>query len=225
MVIAYTFATDFVPQNSKELMTHKKNYKTITKKRNTALTDLNITSVNAILTSSKAELKRYTKEKNRLITENRVLGYTSLKNFLVGTSNRLLSFVISLLFLFVITKHIKDTYLKKYYLLMSFVFVVTTGYWLSWSLLFFSTNPSRGFDFPKTWYYIAIYVLPSIIFFASYYLFNYHKTIEQKLKEGIKLLINHISIYTFSVIPEKKKKEVFIKNLETYEKLAKTVRK
>ena len=223
-VIAYTFATDFFPEKSKELIAHKKTYKPIIKKRDFALQKAidiaDIDAIREIIASSKAELKDYTKEKNRIIREDSFLGYTSFKFFLLGTSSSLFGFVISLFFLFFVIKYINNPFLKKYYLIVSFVFIVTAGHWLAWSLLDFSTSPERGFDFPASWYYTAIYVLPTLVFAAAYYLFKYANSIEEKLKNGIKLLIDYISVDLFyKRIKEEDKSEVLIENLEKYSEL------
>jgi len=228
-VIANTFSTDFFPKNSKELIEQKKKYKTIISNRDLAfqkaINNSDIEKIREIIETSKIQLQKYTKEKNRIIANDRFFGYTSFKYFLLGTSSSLLSFTISLLFLFIVVKYVRGKYIKRYYLITSYVFVITTGYWLAWSLLYFSLDPKRGFDFPKSWYYVCIYFLPTLIFIGSYYLIKYHHTIESKLKNGIKLLIDYISIDLFDKrIREKEKKEVLIENLEKYDELTKMLK-
>ncbi len=169
-VIAYTFSTEFFPKKSKELIAHKKTYKPIITKRDIALQNaISLEEVKEIIASSNKELQKYTKEKNNIIAKDRVLGYTSLRVFLLSTGDNLLSFTVSLFFLFIVVNHINDRLMKRYYLIASFVFVVTAGYWLFWSVLNFSLDPKRGFDFPKSWYYISIYILPTLVFFTAYF--------------------------------------------------------
>lgn len=186
-VIAYTFMTDYFPKHSKEFLVHKKAYKQIIDKRDLAIkeaikgSELE-TIINEINTKSKKELAEYDKTYYKLKYKHYFFGYTSLRNFILGTGISLLSFTISVLFLFVIIKHIKDKNLKNYYLSLSFVLFVVTGFWLSWSLLRFSIDENRPFDFPKSWYNFCIYVLPSLIFITLYYLFKHHKTLEKKLR-------------------------------------------
>lgn len=224
-IIAYTFSTDFFPKKSVELTEHNKKYSEIISKRDLALQNaikgLEVEQlIQKIKASSNLELKNFSKKYKEIKKRDSFLGYTSFKNFLLGTGKSLLSFTISLFFLFIVVKHIRGKFIKRYYLVTSFVFVAVSGYWLAWSLLYFSLDPKRGFDFPKSWYYICIYILPSLIFVASYYLFKYNNTIEGKLKNGIKLLINYISIDLFDKrINEEEKNKVLIENLEKYNEL------
>lgn len=228
-VIAYSFLTDFYPKKSAAYITHRKTYKEIIKKRDAAIENAIIGSdVELLITEIKAtsnlELQNFTTKLNTIKKRDSFLGYDSFRVFLLSTSSSLLGFVISLFFLFMVVKYVNDLFMKRYYLITAFVFVVTTGYWLAWSVLYFVIDPSRGFDFPKPWYYAAIYVLPTFVFVAAYFLFKHYNSLEVKLKNGIKLLITYVFIDLFAKINEEDKKEVFINNMNTLDRLNKTIK-
>ncbi len=229
LVIVYAFLTDFYPKKSAAYIAHRKTYKEILKKRDAAIENAIIGSdVEQIITKIKAtsnlELQNFTTKLNSIKKRDSFLGYVSFRAFILDTSRSLLGFTISLFFLFMVVKYVNDLFMMRYYLITAFVFVVTTGYWLAWSVLYFVIDPSRGFDFPRSWYYAAIYVLPTLIFIAAYYLFKYYNTLEVKLKNGIKLLITYVFIDLFAKINESDKKEVFINNMNTLDRLNKTIK-
>ena len=199
LAIAITFLHDYFPNVSREFLDHKKTYKTIIDNRNAAfdklLTQLekkNITIEEFVISYKKAkkksslELKKFHKIKKKLIVENSYLGYTSFKNFLLGIGFPICGLILSLLFLNIVINPIHQKYLKKFYLVVSFAFIVCWGYWVSWSFLWFSQDPNRPFDFPKSYYNIALYILPIVLSISAYYLMKYYTSIEEKLKRILK---------------------------------------
>jgi len=226
--ITITFVNEIAEHLPKKYDIHKKTYSPIIKERNKQLEKL-VTGTplekeyHIIIKRTKVKLQKYTKIKNEILDETSILGYISPKNMLFAIGLPISGLILALLFYGFVVKSNEDVLKKKLYLRIINPFILTFSYWMVWSLLWFKIDGE--YDIPNYILYPIFLVISVLILIISKYLINYNKSIEERLKNGIKLLINHISIYTFSVIPEKKKKEVFIKNLETYEKLAKTVRK
>lgn len=190
LAIAYTFSTEYFSGKSKAYYSLKKTYKPITFERDIAIRNAIKGSavedkVLEIMNSSNKKLQNYTTQKKHLINQDSFFGYTSVKNFALGTSVTIFSFVVSLIFLYIVVIYIDDKKLRVFWLFFSFVLIATSGYWVSWSLLHFSLDPKRPFDFPRSVYNFCIYVLPTLIFVISYFLMRHKKTIEIKLKNII----------------------------------------
>ena len=196
MAIAVTFLHEYFPGASKELLAHKKTYKTIINNRDVAFERLlaqldkkNITIEEFIISYKKAketsslELKKFNKIRKELMLKDSYFGYTSFKNFLLGIGFPICGLVLSLLFLNVIVNPVQHKFRKRYYLIIAFAFMSCWSYWVSWSFLSYSQDPNRPFDFPKLYYDIALYILPIILFTGAYYLMKYYTSIEQKLKK------------------------------------------
>ncbi|MCF6349281.1 MAG: hypothetical protein L3J20_13470 [Flavobacteriaceae bacterium] len=232
--IAVTFLHEYFPNSSQEYLEHKKNYKKIITNRDIAFDNLlnelgnnNITKEGFIVayanikTNSSINLKEYNKTKNRIKENDSYLGYTSFKNFLLGIGFPISGIVLSILFLNVVINHVQHESHKKFYLIVSFAFIACWGYWVSWSFLSFSQDPSRPFDFPKSYYNAALYILPTLIFISSFYLMKYYKSIEAKLKSIINQLIVFI-IKSDKYIENKSTKTQHLKDyLTEFEKIVK----
>lgn len=222
LAIAYTFSSEYFPGKSEAYYKHKKTYTKIIKERDLAIRSaLKGTSIESnvldIINTSDLKLQNYNKKKLILIKQDSFLGYTSLKTFALSTSLSVLSLIISLILLYVIVIYIKDKKSKYFWLLLSFVLVATTGYWVSWSFLHFSLNPKRPFDFPRSVYNFCIYVLPTLVFIISYFLMRYKKTIEIKLKNIINVfskiaILDAPKFMSKTKLPEYKKH--YIKEME-----------
>ncbi len=193
--IAVTFVHEYFPNVSKEYVEHKKKYKPIIKNRDlaieTLLTQLQqqqiskeifITKFREVKTTSLNEIKEYNKIKKGIIAKNSYMGYTSFKNFLFGICFPVCGLVLSLLFLNVNINPVYQKDRKKFYIIVSFIFIACFGYWVSWSFISNSQDPNRPFDFPKLYYNIALYILPIVVCISAYYLMKYYASIEEKLK-------------------------------------------
>lgn len=196
-VIAYTFLSDYFPKYSSEYIEYKKKYNEIISKRDLDIKNaIKGSDIEEIITKIKNEsnssLKKFHVEFKKIKEKNSINGYTSEKNFFLGTSRNLFSFVLSLIILFLILNHNKIKLYKKYLIGLSFILVITAGYWLSWSLLKFSIDPKRPFDFPRSSYNFCLFVLPSFIFIICYLLFKKHIDIEQKFKNTIKKIFRYV---------------------------------
>ncbi|MDY8137612.1 hypothetical protein [Aquimarina sp. 2201CG5-10] len=198
--IAVTFLHEYEPSSSKKYTQIKKDYKKIISKRDTSYESLLLKLQNNKITKeqyiasyistteiSKCELQNYHSIKNEIKKEDSVLGYTSYKNYLLGIGLPIFGFVSSLFFLFIVVKNVKGTWKRYFYLFISFAFIATWGYWVSWSNLNHTQDPTRPGDFPRLYYNIALYILPGVFFFSAYFLINSFKTIEEKVGLIIKL--------------------------------------
>lgn len=231
MIVAFaviiTFANEFMNHYPKEYYIHKKEYKKIIRKRNENLQKIIVgTSIEkeyqTIMQSSKEELKKYTRIKNNYLEDSSILGYDTPKAMLFTIGFPIFAFILSLLFYGFVAKSNDDKLRKKLYFKIINPFILTSAYWMVWTLLWFKIDGE--YDIPNYILYPVFCIIALAIFVISKYLINYNKTIEEKLKNGIKLLIDHISLNNFKFIPEKDKKEVFIGNLKTYKKLGDTIK-
>ncbi len=123
----------------------------------------------------------YHASKDFIKERDSVLGYTSYKNYLLGISLPFFGLVTSLILLYVIIKDVQDKNKKKFFLVITFALVSAWGYWVSWSNLYHTQDPKRPGDFPRSFYNAALYVLPIIFFFGSYFIIKSLKTIEDKV--------------------------------------------
>lgn len=154
---------------------------------------------NLITKEYKNNHKNYLAIKNRLKTEDSILGYTSLKNFALSVGIRFFVLIVSL---FYFSSKIKQYYESKnqriFYLIISSLFVLTSSYWFTWSLVY-KVNSLGEYDF-EHWHQNALLIVsPILILVSSYFLFKHYQTIEERLKKVISILFDQI-LY---VIPEK----------------------
>jgi len=205
MAIAATFLHEYQVKHSEESIAIKNEYKSIISERNKLLDNILVSLEKGTINSSEyiyafrsiksttnSSLKDYKSRKKAIKENDRVLGYASNKNFLLGIGFPICGLFLSILFLSVVVRNIQNSFKRKYYTIISFVFISTWGYWLSWSCLDFAFDPIRGYDWDRKYYNVALYVLPIILFFASHFIFTYYETIEEKFKSAIKNIFTYI---------------------------------
>ena len=229
MIVAFaiiiTFANEFVNHYPDEYYIHKQKYKEIIKKRNKELDELMIgtnleTDYRVIISNSKKELKEYTTKKNKYLNDSSILGYNSPKAMLLSIGYPISALILSLLFYNFIIKSNESNLKKKLYLKIINSFILTFSYWTVWSLMWFKIDGE--YDIPDYILYPIFCIIAVTIFLISRYLISYNKTIEEKLKNGIKLLINYISIDLYD--KRNNKKEALISDLKKYDELTKIIK-
>jgi len=205
LAITVPFSHEYQPKKSLDKTNNINDYHEIIKERNN-LTEDNLSrfekgdiskeqylvSFRQVISSSKLKLRNNKKERLAIKSNESYLGYTSYKNFLLGIGFPISGFILSILFLNIVVRNIQNSFKKKYYIIVSFVFIAAWGYWLAWSCLDFAFDPIRGYDWERKYYNIALYFLPTTIFIASYFLFTYFDTIEQKFRDAIKNMFGYI---------------------------------
>jgi hypothetical protein len=199
------FFHDYVSKDKPKLSKHKKEYKQIISERDLKVSELIRNSsieseYKAIIKNSELKLTAYHKKKKELLKEYSYLGYTSFKNFLLGVGFPISGFILSFILLYHIVKSDYQVNRKKFWLIISYLFIVSWGYWLSWSLLSFSLDPNRPFDFPKFYYNLALFILPTVAYLSAYWLFKYNNNIEERLKQIIRGLFS----FMYTEVDEKK---------------------
>ena len=203
--IAATFLHEYQVISSKESVAIKKEYKSIISERNKLLDNIlvglekgtlnsseYIFAYNNIRTTTNASIKDYKSRKKAIKNNDSYLGYSSFKNFLLGIGFPICGFFMSILFLSIVVQNIQNSFKKKYYIIVSFAFIASWGYWLAWSLLDFAFDPKRGYDWGREYYNFALYVLPTVMFIASYFIFTYFETLENKFRSAIKNMFQYI---------------------------------
>ncbi len=211
--IAITFLHEYYPNSTKEYIEHKKKYRPIIDNRDKSFDDLlinlernNITvqeyanHYRQIKKNSIDKLKAYRYVKAKIQENDSILGYTSFKNYLLGIGFPILGLINSVFFLFIIVKNVKKPIIKSFYLIISFSFIATWGYWVSWSNLSFTQDPTRYGDFPRLYYNLALFALPVIFSLCTYLLFNNLSTIEEKVSDIIKMFYKAL----YRDLPERK---------------------
>lgn len=193
--IAFTFLHEYQPSSSEEYKAHKRKYKEIIDKRDNVYEQLLADLMSDKISkeefnkqyffnkeNSVCKLDNYKLIKTEIKENDAVLGYTSFKNYLLGIAFPFFGLFTSLLLLFVIIKNVRNRSSRILYLTINFVLIASWGYWVSWSNLSHTQDPSRPGDFPKIFYDIALYILPALFFFISYFSFKNLETIEEKAK-------------------------------------------
>jgi len=198
--VAVTFLHEYFPKKSKEYVDHYPKHSLIIKERNSELQNIldkldnktisseeYIIAFNEIKESSNKSIKEYKSKLNNIRKNDSYKGYTSFKNFMLAIGFPTSGLILTLLFFSVVIKNIPSGYKKKFYTIISFVFTTCWGYWFVWSLID-RLNVKGEYDFEPWTYNFMLYVLPSIIFLSSYFIFKHHITIEQKLTKVIKAM-------------------------------------
>ncbi len=192
--IAFTFLHEYQPKYSTEYIEVKKQYKRIIKNRDTNFESILVKLKNGNISVDKYtelhenvrckaenKLAIYHESKDLVKAKDSVLGYTSYKNYLLGISMPYFGLITTLILLYVIVKDVQDKNKKIFFLVITFTLVAAWGYWVSWSNLNHTQDPKRPGDFPRSFYNIALYILPAVFFFASYFIIKSLKTIEDKV--------------------------------------------
>ena len=196
--IAVTFLHEYFPSKSTEYIEHYPKHSLIIKERNSNLNDIlnklenksisseeYIIEFNRIKETSNSKIKEYKSQLKDIRKSNSYLGYSSFKNFMLGIGFPISGFILTLLLLSVVIKNIPNGFKRTFYTLISFTFSICWGYWVVWSFLD-RVNSKGHYDFEPWVYDFMLYVLPVIVFFAAYFLFKHHITIEQKLTKVIR---------------------------------------
>lgn len=199
--VAVTFINEYYPKYSAEYKEHFKKYNVLIDERNTGFEDViqkleqgtdNEKALAAeyrqIAEKSKADLKEYHNVKNQLLEDQKVIGYTSFKNFLLGFGIRFFAFIVCLFFFYKVIKTKGHKNKKRWEISIAATFLLCASYWVSWSFLF-KVNTKGEYDFERFMYDFALYGLPILVVIASYFIFKYKKTSEEKYREA---RLNHI---------------------------------
>ncbi|EDP94704.1 hypothetical protein U8527_07060 [Kordia algicida OT-1] len=209
--ITATIIHNSIQKDSIELKNHKKTFPILLDDRDTKLEnsviDLKNNKINileyisirkSILNEYSNKHKNYVSRKREIMENQSYLGYSSYKNFLLGIGIRFFTLIVSL---FYFSSKIKQYYESKnqkiFYLIISSSFVLTSGYWFTWSLIY-KVNSIGEYDFEQWHQNVLLIVSPILILASSYFLFKHYQTIEERLKKVISTLFDQI-LY---VIPE-----------------------
>jgi len=154
---------------------------------------------NLITKKYKSNHNEYLIVKKKLKADQAILGYTSFKNLALSVGIRFFVLIVSLFyFSSKIKQHYESKNQKKFYLIISSSFVLTSAYWFTWSLIY-KVNSIGKYDFEQWHQNILLLVAPILILASSHFLFKHYQTIEERLKKVISILFDQI-LY---VIPEK----------------------
>lgn len=203
--ITATFFHNTFQEKSTELKEHLATYEPIIDKRDLShknllekLKDKQISvenfyaEYNLITKKYKNDHKEYLRIKKEFKSEQSVLGYTSLKNFLLGFGIRFFALIVCL---FYFSSKIKQHYVTKdqkiFFLIISSSFVLTSAYWFTWSLVY-KVNSIGEYDFEQWHQNVLLVIAPIVVLASSYFLFKHHQTIEEKFKKTIKNIFRYI---------------------------------
>ena len=194
--IAVCFPHNYAEKQSSELTAHKKTYQPLITQRDSTYFaikkqlvtgEITIAEYDKIFDAAyygyKADNKAYNKTKKEIQKSDSVIGYTSFKNFLLGTGF-LLSLFITTLILFHSKIKELDHNKRVFHLLGYGAMVLNSSYWIVWSFLF-NVNSHGKYDFENWQYNTMLYVLPVFVAVGSFFLFKHQKTLEDKLAKMI----------------------------------------
>ena len=128
-------------------------------------------------------LNSYQKELSIVKDNNRIFGWLTLRQFLVGFGVRLPYLFFTLLIVYLIQKiNTEDKHLKRAFTFMQIALFTISFYLLIW--VFWDMQ-----DFPKGYYYATSLFLGFLASIASVSFLKYRKELEVKLKSAINRLI------------------------------------
>lgn len=211
--IAFTFIHEYFPLKPEEQIEHKRVYKEIIKNRDdnfeALLTQLKNDEISKdqyiidyikIKKKSQSDGVKYKEDKKKLAKKYSYLGYTSIKFYLLGISLPVFGLLTSTLLLFLVVKEVNYKYegvnkfKQKFYITVCLTIMATWFYWICWSNLYLTQDPSRtsSIDFTRETYNGILYALPIVFTIIMYYLFKYFKTIEEKFRTIIGMFYNSL---------------------------------
>lgn len=222
--VAITLVNEYIPDKSQAYLSHKKKYKPIIDAREkgyeSVIAELQkgserekyfATQLIEIREKADNDLKEYQSIKSDIIANDRVIGYTSLKNFFLGIGIRIFAFVVCLFYFHKVIKSHVDKNKKKWEIAIGSVLLLCSSYWVSWAFLF-KINSKGLYDFERYMYNLALYVLPLIVVLSSYYIFKYNKSTIEKLTKAFSDWFNFTSETVPQVFVPPGKAEEYIKH-------------
>lgn len=201
--IIITFANEVFPNYSSEYYKHKKKYNIIIKERESNLEKLVLgTSLEEeyylITKKTNTKLQEYTRVKNKMKKEASVLGYGTLKRMFLTIGFPIFGLIISFLLYFYVYNSENHNKYKKLYLRISTSFLLTSAYWVSWSLLWFKINGK--YDIPDTYLYITFSIISISIVFIYKAFLKYLNNEDDILKKKIRELIGFIAFSRENIV-------------------------
>lgn len=203
--ITATIIHNIIEEESVALQEHKKTFKLLLNDRDGKLENIvlnlkaneltiseYVSKRQNILQEYEISHKQYVSKKQELMLAQSYLGYTSYKNFLLGIGIRLFTFIVCLFyFSSKIKQHYTTSNQKVFFLIISSSFVLTSAYWLTWSLIY-KVNSIGEYDFEHWHQNVLLVIAPILILASSYFLFKHYQTIEEKFKKTIKNIFRYI---------------------------------
>lgn len=199
--IAFTFLHEYVPMWSQEYLDHKKEHKKIISSRKSVYTELLSNLENGIITSKEyviqfrkaknyheRQLEQYHSAKKEILTRDSILGYWSKKSFYLTISFPVLGLATSMLLLYLVLKKLDDNKEKIFFKIIASAIMVVWVYWIVWSTLSNTQDPERPYDFPRSFYNFALYILPLLFVAITYFTFDSYVTVKQKVASVIYML-------------------------------------
>jgi len=177
-----------------------------------------LVSLKTLNENKKNDLKNYFKKKKSISKEFSFMGYSSFRYFLYAIGMPIFAVFTSILLLIFLLNpnHLRE--FKKFYILAIIGLIYVSIFWVLQSILVKT-------DF-KQWTYTASFgllaVIPTILIPLFVILLSKK---EHKLRKGIKLLIDFISIdLYYKRIKKKEQKEVLIETLKKYDQLKNVIK-
>ncbi len=211
--IALTFLHEYVPMWSQEYLEHKEGYKKIISSRKSIYTELLSNLENGILTpkeyvdqfreaknNHEKQLEQYHNTKKEILVKDSILGYWSKKSFYLTISFPILGLVTSMLLFYLVLKKLDDDKEKLFFKIITSAIMVVWAYWIVWSTLNNTQDPERPYDFPRSFYNFALYILPLLFVAITYFTFDSYITVKQKVASVIYMLNSLLYVD----LPEKK---------------------